>query len=319
MQCANWMFCGQFGISSDNFWNTDINVEDDSLVRMSRKYQTLRTLILHPSTSAYDPTDSTFSVCNTGFLYENTADPDALTNIFCGVSSVNWSYYRVRPDITSPTPSPRSPQSTPASTTPTPTPSPSPGPQPPPEPRPPEKSSSKAWIAGVVVGPVVGLALLGAIIFFFMRRKKKTTTLPAQPLMAQQAGPNSAAPSYPGSPNQAHQSAYFAHQQKPGMAPFGVASQGSWAPQSPTTQGSVSPHPPQSPYAPPPQQQWQPMPQQGQQMYPPPMTGSPPPQMQQNMQAYKQPEVNERPFSAELDGGGYPNVGGAVAPPQQPR
>lgn len=30
-------------------------------------------------------------------MFENSADSDPLTNIFCGVSSLNWSYFRARP------------------------------------------------------------------------------------------------------------------------------------------------------------------------------------------------------------------------------
>lgn len=38
------------------------------------------------------------------------------------------------------------------------------------------KKESQAWIAGAVVGPIAGLALIGAIILFLVRRKKKSTT-----------------------------------------------------------------------------------------------------------------------------------------------
>jgi LPXTG-motif cell wall-anchored protein len=38
------------------------------------------------------------------------------------------------------------------------------------------KSGSKAWIAGAVVGPILGLALIGAGVLFFLRRKKNKAT-----------------------------------------------------------------------------------------------------------------------------------------------
>jgi LPXTG-motif cell wall-anchored protein len=33
-------------------------------------------------------------------------------------------------------------------------------------------STSKAWIAGAVVGPVVGLAIIAGLIWFFLRRRR---------------------------------------------------------------------------------------------------------------------------------------------------
>lgn len=51
-----------------------------------------------PSTSIFtDPEDQSFTICNTVFMYENERDSSPLTNVNCGVSSVNWSYYRVAP------------------------------------------------------------------------------------------------------------------------------------------------------------------------------------------------------------------------------
>jgi LPXTG-motif cell wall-anchored protein len=41
-----------------------------------------------------------------------------------------------------------------------------------------QESSSKAWIAGAVVGPVLGLALVGAGIWLFLRRRKKAVQPP---------------------------------------------------------------------------------------------------------------------------------------------
>jgi hypothetical protein len=31
-------------------------------------------------------------------MYENSQDSSPQTNVNCGVSSLNWSYYRVQPD-----------------------------------------------------------------------------------------------------------------------------------------------------------------------------------------------------------------------------
>jgi LPXTG-motif cell wall-anchored protein len=39
---------------------------------------------------------------------------------------------------------------------------------------------SKAWIAGAVVGPIVGLALVGALFWFLLRRRKNRGTTPQQ-------------------------------------------------------------------------------------------------------------------------------------------
>jgi LPXTG-motif cell wall-anchored protein len=40
--------------------------------------------------------------------------------------------------------------------------------------------ASKAWIAGAVVGPIVGLALIGTLVWFFLRRRKNKGTAPQQ-------------------------------------------------------------------------------------------------------------------------------------------
>lgn len=39
-----------------------------------------------------------WTICNTGFLYENTQDSDPQTNIFCSSESLNWSVYRAKPE-----------------------------------------------------------------------------------------------------------------------------------------------------------------------------------------------------------------------------
>jgi hypothetical protein len=169
------------------------------------------------------------------------------------------------------------------------------------EPEPEKKGGSKVWIAGVVAGPIVALAL-GAIIFFCFRRKKKMT--PSQAPMKQKTFHDGPEPSYPGSPNPGpySQNAYYDQQHKQNTVPFGVAPQGGWAPQPSGAHGLYE--------VPSPQQQWQPMHQQGQQ-YPPPM--------HQNVQTYQRSEVENRPFSAELDGGAYQNLGRVVEAPEQHR
>lgn len=40
------------------------------------------------------------------------------------------------------------------------------------------KSKSKAWIAGAVVGPILGLAIIGLGVWFFFHRKKKAARVP---------------------------------------------------------------------------------------------------------------------------------------------
>jgi hypothetical protein len=39
---------------------------------------------------------------------------------------------------------------------------------------------SKAWIAGAVIGPIVGLAIIGALVWFFLRRRTNKGTAPQQ-------------------------------------------------------------------------------------------------------------------------------------------
>jgi cytoskeletal protein RodZ len=49
-----------------------------------------------------------------------------------------------------------------------------------------KKKKSKAWIAGAVVGPVVGLAVIYAFIKALFRRKKSDLTPPVYPMSAQE-------------------------------------------------------------------------------------------------------------------------------------
>lgn len=44
---------------------------------------------------------SAYSICNTAFIFENMQDSSPLTDIICGDSSVNWSFYRKMPNTAS--------------------------------------------------------------------------------------------------------------------------------------------------------------------------------------------------------------------------
>ncbi|KAF2261543.1 hypothetical protein CC78DRAFT_349930 [Lojkania enalia] len=195
---------------------------------------------------------STYTICNSGFLYENTDDSSPQTNIFCGDESVNWSYYRVIPETwisppastSSSTSRSSTPRSSPVSTTSSSSASETPTIIPAQE----EKKESQAWIAGPVVGGVAALAIVGAIFWFLLRRKKKAdaNANTSQP-------PPTAAPAYyAGSPNAPPTQPYGSPpmQQQGGFMPYGVAKHESWQPTSPGSHGSHSPIPPNSPYGP---------------------------------------------------------------------
>ncbi|KAH9862677.1 hypothetical protein J1614_010770 [Plenodomus biglobosus] len=144
--------------------------------------------------------DTRMSICNTAFIFENTGDSDPKTDIVCGNSAVNWSYYRSIPAsatevivssnafpnpqvassaINAPTRATRS--STTSSTFSTATSSSS------------SKSESKAWIAGAVIGPILGLALVGLAVFFLLRRRKNKKAA-APPAAAMNYNPSHQAP-----------------------------------------------------------------------------------------------------------------------------
>lgn len=246
--------------------------------------------------------DRSYTVCNTGFLYENSLDSNPKSNIFCGLVSSNWSYYRQAPattQVSSPRSTPPSvtPSSTPASTTPSPGPT-SPFPLPDNDTG---KKESKAWIAGAVVGPLVGLALIGFGVFFFMRRKKNNSSIVAPATGSVGPAPTAYQQnSYPSDPN-APPGYYPPMQQQnagaAGFVPVGVQKQDGYygQPQSPMTQGSQSPNP-QSPYGAP--QQWQ-------QPAAQPVYGAPSPSMSpvpQNAQPAQYNAHEGRPFSSELEG-----------------
>jgi hypothetical protein len=124
-------------------------------------------------------------------------------------------------------------------------------------PAPAPESESKAWIAGAVVGSVVGLALIGFGIFFCLRRRKNKTTptpMPTTPAagMGGAAPAGVPAPSYPGSPQGGDYYAPMSQNQGAGFVPYGVGvteqkpqsnTYAYNAPRSPNMQASGSPLP----------------------------------------------------------------------------
>jgi hypothetical protein len=166
------------------------------------------------------------------------------TNIICGASSLNWSYYRkLDATLTNGSPASGNPSSTSSSAS----------------------KPSKAWIAGAVIGPIIGLALIGAIVWCLLRRRKNKKLAPqqgsaamsmepfqpvggvggytdAKPQLGQQQQPYTPAP-------YATQGAYDAPQQTYG----GVPQQGyNNAPVSPGYQYNASGIPYGAPVSPPP-------------------------------------------------------------------
>ncbi|KAJ4370881.1 hypothetical protein N0V86_008574 [Didymella sp. IMI 355093] len=252
-------------------------------------------------TSAFDnPDASSWSVCNTAYLYENDRDSSPETNVNCGPSNYNWSYYRSQPADAKTT----STRTQPRSSTVTPTDGAGADPASTVIPEVPEKKkkkSSKAWIAGVVVGPILGLALIGFLAWFCIRKKKSKKA--ATPLPPATYNSQPAAPAGPTSPPQYYPPPM--QQQGAGMAPFGVADgkQNTWAPQpqSPVSQAS-SPNPLNMYGNQYPQQGGHAGP--GQPVYNAPSPSmSPPPQVAyaENNANYQQAH-EARPFSSELDG-----------------
>lgn len=58
-----------------------------------------------------------------------------------------------------------------------------------------ETSSGQGWIAGAVIGPVAGAAIIGAAVFFYLRSKKHLLAAPVQQVYYQ--GPYYGAPAVP--------------------------------------------------------------------------------------------------------------------------
>jgi LPXTG-motif cell wall-anchored protein len=186
-------------------------------------------------------------------------DSNPKTDIVCGDSAVNWSYYRKVPaSITEAATNARM-HSHPSLTTLADT-SPAFSVPQPNAPTNKKSGTSKAWIAGAVIGPLLGLALIGAIIFFVLRRRKNkkniapqqggtammavnTAQAPpgvggytdAKPQFTQQQQPTYTAP-------QQQQPTYIAPQQQPAYNnPY--ANQGAYAAQQGYNDAPLSPAP----------------------------------------------------------------------------
>ncbi|CAO2649942.1 Nn.00g012340.m01.CDS01 [Neocucurbitaria sp. VM-36] len=230
---------------------------DGSLIYPYSDLSTTRTIAC---TENYDNT--AYSVCNTAFIFENMNDSNPKTDIVCGESAVNWSYYRKVPasatevvssDIPTSIPQVAStadtaPDSTEAATS---TNS--------------KKSKSKAWIAGAVIGPLVGLALIGLGVFFFLRRKKnKTATAPQTGGAAMAQTDPSVPPAGVGGYTDAKPQ-FGGQQPQPYGQPDPYAQQGAYAAQQGYQQAPTSPAPQyavpaqynNAPGSPPPQQAYQ--------------------------------------------------------------
>ncbi|CBX91469.1 hypothetical protein IAQ61_010816 [Plenodomus lingam] len=176
--------------------------------------------------------DTRMSICNTAFIFENTGDSNPKTDIVCGVSALNWSYYRSIPasatevivssnafsfpqvassGINAPTRTARpSTTSIPSSSS----------------------STSKAWIAGAVIGPIVGLVILGLAIFFLLRRRKnkKNAAPPPPPQAAMNYGPSSNQAPMPYTDTKQHYTpsqgqAYMQQNPPPVPQPYGQTAQ----------------------------------------------------------------------------------------------
>ncbi|KAH7092545.1 hypothetical protein FB567DRAFT_240063 [Paraphoma chrysanthemicola] len=169
-------------------------------------------------TENYDNT--AYSICNTAFIFENMQDSNPRTDIVCGESSVNWSYYRkLDATVTAATSSIPTSIPQPVSTAlvaPNVTTNNNDG-------------GSKAWIAGAVVGPIVGLALIGALVWFFLRRKKNKKLAPAQGSAAMASANPSQPP--PGVGGYTDAKPQFVPQQQPAFNQDPYANQGAFAAQ----------------------------------------------------------------------------------------
>ncbi|KAJ4351943.1 uncharacterized protein N0V89_007288 [Didymosphaeria variabile] len=119
-------------------------------VRGNQIYPLSGTTITTACTENYN--NATYSVCNTAFIFESFGDSSPKTDIVCGDKSQVWSYYRNVPASVTESPSAGSGSSDSDKG---------------------GSSGSKAWIAGAVVGPIVGIALIAIIVFLLMRRSKK--------------------------------------------------------------------------------------------------------------------------------------------------
>ncbi|KAK0623742.1 hypothetical protein B0T14DRAFT_565067 [Immersiella caudata] len=176
-------------------------------------------------------------------------------------------------------------------------------------------SPSQAWIAGAVIGPLVALAILGAVAFWLGKRKGKKSAV--QPMQSAQP-PNGAAASMadrtsyypvPGGPNGAAASYYHngVPEGKPGFTHHDSPSSLSGTPSPAPTYGY--PQPAQGPYSPPVQYPAQ---------FAGPQLGKPeyPPQFQQPPQYPVQPPAQ---LPAQLQGSEvFPNPAHAAELPHDP-
>jgi LPXTG-motif cell wall-anchored protein len=123
-----------------------------------------------------------------------------------------------------------------------------------------KSGGSKAWIAGAVVGPILGLALICALVWFLLRRRKNKRPT-AQQGSAAMATTN---PTHPpaGVGGYTDAKPQFPQQQQPGVGQDLYANQGAYTANRGYSDGPVSPAPQYNPGAapynapvsPPPQQ-----------------------------------------------------------------
>jgi hypothetical protein len=148
-----------------------------------------------------------------------------------------------------------------------------------------KKKSSKAWIAGAVIGPIVGLALIGALVWFLLRRRNRSThTAPQQGGAAMATADPSHPPAGVGGFTDAKPQ-FAQQQQAQPFVPAPYNNQSAYAQQQGFAEAPLSPAPQYNaagtPYVAP---------------------GSPPPQ-QQYAQDVKHSHVATRDGAAELSGG----------------
>ncbi|KAF1916520.1 hypothetical protein BDU57DRAFT_538818 [Ampelomyces quisqualis] len=183
-----------------------------------------------------DFTDAALSICNTAFIFENMSDSAPKTDIICGSQSVNWSYYRKIP-ASATVISSNAPLSIP---------------QPNPSASEKKNGESEAYIAGAVVGPILGLALICALVWFLLHHRKNKRTAPREG----SAGIATAKPTQIPAEVEGYTDAkpQLAQQQQPGFDQNQYASQGAYAIQQSHADTSGSPALHNLSFSPPPRQ-----------------------------------------------------------------